>query len=57
MVHKDDRLTWVALAVSEATDVARADALRLLEADTALHAEWMAEDMVRRHAAADPDLS
>ncbi|MFE9799941.1 hypothetical protein ACFYP6_13815 [Streptomyces goshikiensis] len=42
MAHKDDQLTRVAFGVSEATDAARADAHRLLEADTALHVEWIA---------------
>lgn len=63
MGHKDDQLTRVAFGVSEATDVARADARRLLEADTALHAEWIAglamnsaapEEILRRVFTIDP---
>ncbi|MFD6277354.1 hypothetical protein ACFWFI_17550 [Streptomyces sp. NPDC060209] len=41
MAHKDAQLTRIAFGVPEASDTARADALRLLEADTSLHAEWV----------------
>ncbi|MCX5015293.1 hypothetical protein OG765_30710 [Streptomyces sp. NBC_00555] len=63
MAHKDDQLTCVAFGVSEATDADRADALRLLEADTDLHAEWIAglavnsaapEEVLRRVFTIDP---
>lgn len=63
MAPKDDQLTRVAFGVSEATDAARADALRLLEADTALHAEWIAglamnsaapDEVLRRVFTVDP---
>ncbi|WKX68658.1 hypothetical protein [Streptomyces sp. XD-27] len=63
MAHKDDQLTRVAFGVSVATDAARADALRLLEADTALHAEWIAglamnsaapDEVLRRVFTVDP---
>ncbi|MEU9253803.1 hypothetical protein AB0D66_18335 [Streptomyces sp. NPDC048270] len=42
MAPKDDQPARVAFGgVSEATDAARADTRQLLEADTALHAEWI----------------
>ncbi|WP_405661773.1 hypothetical protein OG379_11495 [Streptomyces sp. NBC_01166] len=41
MAHKGDQLTRVAFGVSEATEADRADALRLLEADSDLHAQWI----------------
>ncbi|MFF5970101.1 hypothetical protein ACFY7C_01100 [Streptomyces sp. NPDC012769] len=42
MAPTKDQLTTVAFGVSEVTDAARADALRLLGEDTALHEEWIA---------------
>ncbi|MGW6877393.1 hypothetical protein ACWGHA_34270 [Streptomyces xanthophaeus] len=63
MTHKNDQLTRVAFGGSEAADAARADAVRLLEADTALHAEWIAglamnsaapEEILRRVFRVDP---
>ncbi len=63
MAHRDGQLTRVAFGVSEATDAARADALLLLEADTTLHAEWIAglaanraapDEVVRRVFTVDP---
>ncbi|MFF5808303.1 hypothetical protein [Streptomyces sp. NPDC012746] len=55
MAHKDDELTKVAFGISEATASMRSDALRLLEADALLHAEWMA-GLATNHAAPDSVL-
>ncbi|MEK8143571.1 hypothetical protein NKH18_20480 [Streptomyces sp. M10(2022)] len=52
MAHQDDQLTRVAFGVSEATGAARAAALRLLEADTTLHAQWV-EGLAMNSAAPD----
>ncbi|MFD7628403.1 hypothetical protein ACFV7Q_20575 [Streptomyces sp. NPDC059851] len=41
MGREDDQLTRVAFGVAVASDAARADAVRRLGADTALHAEWL----------------
>ncbi|MDH6543748.1 HEAT repeat protein [Streptomyces sp. SPB4] len=63
MADKDDHLTHVAFGVLEATDEDRDQALRLLEADTALHAEWITglvsnrsapDEIVRRVFTLDP---
>ncbi|MFK0258628.1 hypothetical protein [Streptomyces sp. NPDC090445] len=63
MVDKDDQLTRVAFGVAEATDEARDQALRELEADSALHAKWISglatnrsapEDVLRRVFTLDP---
>ncbi|CAM5295472.1 hypothetical protein SAVIM338S_00370 [Streptomyces avidinii] len=63
MAQKDNQLTRVAFGVSKATDAARTDALRLLEADTALHLDWIAglalngaapDEVLRRVFSVDP---
>lgn len=63
MAENDDQLTQVAFGVAEATDEARERALRLLEADAALHAAWIAglvtnrsvpEGILRRVFTLDP---
>lgn len=41
MAHKGDQLTRVVFGVSEATEETRADALRVLESDSTLHAQWL----------------
>ncbi|MFF3691477.1 hypothetical protein [Streptomyces sp. NPDC002187] len=53
MAYKDDQVTRIAFGVTEATDTARADALRRLEADTALHTEWIAGLLANRSAPKD----
>lgn len=55
MAHEDDQLTKIAFGISEATASMRADALRLLEADALLHAEWVA-GLATNHAAPDSVL-
>ncbi|MFF5705637.1 hypothetical protein ACFY7H_24570 [Streptomyces sp. NPDC012794] len=55
MAHNDDQLTQVAFGFSEATASIRADALRLLETDAGLHAEWVA-GLASNHAAPDSVL-
>lgn len=50
MAEKDDQLTQVAFGVSEATEAARDQALRLLEGDTTLHTEWIAGLVTNRSA-------
>ncbi|MGW6979251.1 HEAT repeat domain-containing protein [Streptomyces sp. NPDC054932] len=63
MTETDDQPTQVAFGVSDATDEDRDRALRLLEADTALHASWIAglvtnrsapDEIVRRVFTLDP---
>ncbi|MFF9010178.1 HEAT repeat domain-containing protein [Streptomyces goshikiensis] len=50
MAEKDDQLTQVAFGVSDATEAARDQALRLLEADPILHVEWIAGLVTNRSA-------
>ncbi|MEI5522778.1 hypothetical protein WB401_06535 [Streptomyces brasiliscabiei] len=70
MARTDDQLTWAAFGDPETpaapetpADPARADALRLLAADTALHTEWVAglamntaapDEVLRRVLTVDP---
>ncbi|MFJ3842370.1 hypothetical protein ACIPY6_43805 [Streptomyces sp. NPDC090054] len=55
MGENDDQLAQVAFGVSEATEAARDRARRLLEADTALHTEWIA-GLVANQSAPDEIL-
>ncbi|MBL1104529.1 hypothetical protein JK361_07950 [Streptomyces sp. 5-8] len=50
MADREDELARVAFGTAEVTDAARAAALRLLEADPAVHAEWIAGIAVNRAA-------
>ncbi|MYQ40774.1 hypothetical protein B046DRAFT_00105 [Streptomyces sp. LamerLS-316] len=63
MAHRGDRTAQVAFGVVEATDAARADAVRLLGADSSLHAQWImglamnsaaSEEVLRRVFTVDP---
>ncbi|MGW6820525.1 hypothetical protein [Streptomyces sp. NPDC055005] len=62
-LQEDDQLTRVAFSASEVADAARPEALRLLDADTALHTEWIAglavnsaapDEVLRRVFTVDP---
>jgi hypothetical protein len=63
MAHKDAHPTGTAFGMAQATDPDRVDALRLLGADTDVHAEWIAglvantgapDDVMRRVFTVDP---
>ncbi|MFF3833296.1 hypothetical protein ACFYXX_21355 [Streptomyces sp. NPDC002458] len=63
MAYSGDQTAQVAFGVVEATDAARADAVRLLGADSSLHAQWIMglamnsaapEEVLRRVFTVDP---